>query len=331
MEKLLDRLVSLTESYLTWRKIRRRKKKEKQKKKNVIVDWIEAFIWAAFVVLLVNQYVLQAYQIPSGSMMNTLLVDDRIFVNKIVFGPELLPGLAKISGFQQPKRGEVIIFENPSYISRGPLFDIVQRILYMMSLSFVDIDRDELGRPKAHFLIKRAVGMEYDMFRQRGGNLEIKPQGEDRWYPEEEFQKLAGISYSVRRLISPETYSLFRQAGAAAAYHDMRLPLEDPDLTQAVNRFSRRVQSEDGAIDQFAFDQWRAKTLYAMNPHERRYGALWRKYDTGAYIPQGKMLPLGDNRDNSRDGRYFGAVRLDKILGRAMFRYYPLYRIGNIE
>jgi signal peptidase I len=330
MEKLLDRILCLTESCLTWRKIRRWKKREKQKKKNVIVDWVEAFIWAACVVLLVNQYVLQAYQIPSGSMMNTLLVDDRIFVNKIVFGPELLPGLGKISGFQQPKRGEVIIFENPSYLSRGPLFDIVQRVLYMMTLSFVDIDRDEMGRPKAHFLIKRAVGMEYDSIRQRGGNLEIKPLGESAWYPEEEFQKLTGVSYSVRRLINPETYSLFRQAGTAAAYQDMRLSLEDPELQQAVARFNRVIRSDE-AIDQFAFDEWRTKTLYAMNPHERRYGARWRQYNTGTYIPQGKMLPLGDNRDNSRDGRYFGSVRLDKVLGRAMFRYYPVSRIGSVE
>jgi signal peptidase I len=330
MEKLPDKILRLTEVYLSWRKTRRYKKKEKQKRKNIIVDWVEAFIWAACVVLLINQYVLQAYQIPSGSMRDTLLEGDRIFVNKFIFGPELLPGMAKISGFQEPQRGEVIIFENPSYISQGPVFDIVQRVLYMMTLSFVDIDRDELGRPKAHFLIKRAVGMECDTWRQRNGNLEIKPLGEELWYAEEDFQKLTGIRYTVRRLIKPETYALFRQAGIAAAYQDMRLPMDDEELAATVSRFNRAVKNDE-PFDQFAFDQWRAKTLYKMNPHEKRYGARWRQYETGVYIPRGKMLPLGDNRDNSRDGRYFGSVRLDKILGRAMFRYYPFSRIGNIE
>ena len=331
MEKLLNRILYLTESYLTRRKIRKQKKKEKQKKKNVIVDWVEAFVWAAFVVLLINQYVLQAYQIPSGSMMNTLLVDDRIFVNKFIFGPEILPAVGKLPGFVEPKRGEVIIFENPSYISRGPAFDIAQRIIYMMTLSFIDIDRDELGRPKAHFLIKRAVGMEYDTFRQRQGNLEVKPQGEDVWYPENEFQKLVNIHYPVRRLINPENYALFRQAGIAVAYQDMRLlSPNDEELMTAALRFSRAIKNEE-PIDQFAFDEWRSRTLYKMNPHEKRYGSRWRQYETGTYIPRGMMLPLGDNRDNSRDGRYFGAVRMEKILGRAMFRYYPLSRIGNIE
>jgi signal peptidase I len=334
MEKHFDRflawLLSATESFLTWRKARKQRKKEKQRKKNAIVDWIEAFVWAAFVVLLINQYFLQAYQIPSGSMMDTLLVDDRIFVNKLVFGPELLPGLAKTPGFRNVERGQVVIFENPSYLSRGPVFDIVQRVLYMMTLSFVDIDRDEAGRPKAHFLIKRAVGMEGDIFRQKNGNLEIKPAGEAVFYPEAEFQKLAGLDYPVRRLISGDTYILFREAGMAAAYQDMRIARDDERLARILGRFSKNIK-EDEAFDQFAYDEARAKTLYMMNPHERRYGARWRQYGTGTWIPPGKMLPLGDNRDNSRDGRYFGTVRTDKVLGKAMFRYYPLRRVGGIE
>ncbi|MCL1817373.1 MAG: signal peptidase I [Spirochaetaceae bacterium] len=333
MGKLPDRLVSFTESFLTWRKIRRQRKREKQKKKNVVVDWLEAFVWAACVVLLINQYLLQAYQIPSGSMRTTLMEDDRIFVNKFIFGPELLPGMAKLPGFQEPERGEVIIFENPSYLSRGPVFDIAQRVIYMMSLSFIDIDRDELGRPKAHFLIKRAVGMEYDTLRQRNGNLEIKPLGESRWYAEDDFQKLTGMDYQVRRLISPEHYALMRTAGIAAARRDMRLSTdEDEEMKAAAARLNRLVENDE-PFDQFAFDEWRTRTLYKMNPHEKRYGARWRQYDTGTYIPRGKMLPLGDNRDNSRDGRYFGAVRTDKILGRAMFRYFPFFdgRFGGIE
>ena len=330
MRELPQLLVSFTESYLTRRKIRKQKKREKQKKKNVIVDWLEAFVWAACVVLLINQYLLQAYQIPSGSMRNTLMESDRIFVNKFIFGPELLPGIAKIPGLQRPKRGEVIIFENPSYISRGPVFDIAQRVIYMMSLSFIDIDRDELGRPKAHFLIKRAVGMEYDTLRQRNGNLEIKPLGENRFYPEEDFQRLVGLSYTVRRLIAPESYALFRGAGIAAAHQDMRIGIEDEGLKATIERFNNAIK-KDEPFDQFAFDEWRTRTLYKMNPHEKRYGARWRQYDAGTWIPGGKMLPLGDNRDNSRDGRYFGAVRLDKILGRAMFRYFPIPRAGGIE
>jgi signal peptidase I len=43
------------------------------------------------------------------------------------------------------------------------------------------------------------------------------------------------------------------------------------------------------------------------------------------------VFPLGDNRDNSRDARYFGPVSLDNVLGRAMIKYWPPSRIGPIE
>ena len=82
-----DKLQNLTEAFLTRRNRIRRIKKEKQRAKNPVLDWIEAFLWAAGMVLLANQYLMQAYQIPSGSMIDTLLIGDHIFVNKLVYGP----------------------------------------------------------------------------------------------------------------------------------------------------------------------------------------------------------------------------------------------------
>ncbi|MDR0878357.1 MAG: S26 family signal peptidase, partial [Treponema sp.] len=73
-----SRIQDLTEAALTRRNRIKRIKKEKQRKKNPVVDWIEAFLWAAGVVLLINQYLFQAYQIPSGSMIDTLLIGDRV-------------------------------------------------------------------------------------------------------------------------------------------------------------------------------------------------------------------------------------------------------------
>ncbi|MCL2602381.1 MAG: S26 family signal peptidase, partial [Treponema sp.] len=72
-----DRVQQCTEWLLTYRKRKIQAKKEKQRKKNPIFDWLEAFLWAAGVVLLINQYLFQAYQIPSGSMIDTLLIGDR--------------------------------------------------------------------------------------------------------------------------------------------------------------------------------------------------------------------------------------------------------------
>ena len=58
--------------------------------------------------------------------------------------------------------------------------------------------------------------------------------------------------------------------------------------------------------------------------------------DNGLYtfeIPEGSYLVLGDNRNNSKDARYWENtfVEEDKILGEAVFRYWPFSSIGTLE
>lgn len=318
------RLQHSTERFLTWRKRRRLKKKERQQKKNVVLDWIEAFLWAAGVVLLINQYLLQAYQIPSGSMKDTLQLGDRIFVNKLVFGPELLPGVIKLPGFAEPERGEVIIFENPSYISRGTAFDIVQRVLYMVTLSMVDIDRDENGEPRAHFLIKRSVGIGGDRFRVRNGEMEILPEGATDWMRESDYAGSLGLDYQIRRIADTTIYDRYPDAGRAAAMEAIGV-VPDPVGSEAL----REVQT--AGTDIFELDRLRSRAYAKLNPGDARGVARSEFFELGWYVPKDRILPLGDNRDNSRDGRYFGPVQLEHVLGRAMFKYWPISRLGTIR
>jgi signal peptidase I len=327
-----------TERFLSWRKRRRIIRKEKQKQKNPILDWVEAILSAVLIVLLINQFLVQAYQIPSQSMVTTLQIGDRIFVNKLIYGPELLPGVAKIQGFRQPRRGEIIIFENPSYIPIGPVKDILQRIIYMLTLSLVDIDRDEFGRPKHHFLIKRAVGMPGDRIRLDRGNVEIRPPGVDRWLPEEELKRMLGMQYPVRRVFSPEEYPYFRRAGEALALLDARLE-PSSEQEQAVGRYFSINRGDDGnvswrqraLVDNAYLESWRYRTLYALRPQSMLFASQWRQLEQGWYVPARRIFPMGDNRDDSRDARYFGTVSVDKVLGRALFRYWPLSRFGIVR
>jgi signal peptidase I len=320
-----DRLQILTEAFLTRRKRAQRIKKEKQKVKNQVLDWIEAFVWAAGMVLLANQYLLQAYAIPSGSMINTLLIGDRIFVNKLIYGPELLPGLLKLPSPIKPARNDIIIFENPSYISRGPVFDVAQRIIFMLTISLVDIDRDEQGKPRPHFLIKRAVGMSGDRFTMEKGEMKVRFAGDDRWTDEREYAAARGWKHNISRLMERNKYGALEAVGKAMAWQDLGLSV--PERLQKATSSANSIRDPDS----FALENARLETLRCAMPQDRRYAKELAKRSLGWYVPEGRLLPLGDNRDNSRDGRYFGPVRLSKVLGKGSVVFWPLARMGLIR
>ena len=298
MENWYTNVQNVTERFLTRRKIRREKKLEKQRAKHPVVDWLEAFLWAAGVVLLINQYFFQAYQIPSGSMETTLLIRDRIFVNKMIYGPELIPGRIKLPGFTSPKRDDVIIFESPTYLSKGPAFDVLQRVLYMLTLSIVDIDRDEYGNPKAHFLIKRAIGVEKDRLRVEMGDMQYRPPGEEDWIREGDFKRYRSPDFTVRRLVEPEDYKAIKFSAQADAYDSSSIEMTG-DQSKAWGNSRNKYN------DLFAWSEYRYETLYAIKPNSERYVSIWRTMDSGLYVPEGLIFQMGHKLDNSRDARYF--------------------------
>jgi len=320
-----DKVQNITEKYLSHRAKIRRIKKEKRQAKNPVMDWIEAFLWAACMVLIINQYFMQAYRIPSGSMIDSLNIGDHVFVNKIVYGPELLPGFFKLPSPFEPKRNDVIIFENPAYISRGTAFDIMQRILYMLTLSIVDIDRDERGEPRVHFLIKRAVGTEGDRIIMEDGELKYRFKGDDQWISEREYNKLKGWNHNLTRIMFPQHYPMLIAAGKAEGWAERGYHVSNELMDRA---------SESGEayfLDRIAFDKAKYETLRKAFPDDERYSSLYARNRLGWYIPEGRVLPMGDNRDSSNDGRYFGPVLKSKVLGKGFIIYWPLARIGGIK
>ncbi|MDR0669928.1 MAG: signal peptidase I [Treponema sp.] len=318
-QDVFDRIQTLTEAVLTRRRRIRRRKREKQKAKNPVLDWIEAFIWAAGWVLLINQYLFQAYQIPSGSMIDTLLIGDHIFVNKFIYGPELLPGFVKLPGPVKPKRNDIIIFENPAYIGRGTAFDVAQRVIYMLTFSLLDIDRDEKGEPRVHFLIKRAAGVAGDRFVIDRGEMKILFAGEDRWVWERDYAADRGWEHRLSRLIAEDEYPAQEAMGKIDAYRSLG---REPPQAAVLAAGSSRA----GARDSYAVDRAWLETLRGAQPHDSRYRTLLARLNQGWYVPEGRVFPLGDNRDNSRDGRSFGPVLASKVMGRGSFIYWPLWR-----
>jgi signal peptidase I len=208
----------------------------------------------------------------------------------------------------------------------------------MVTLSLVDIDRDEFGNPKHHFLIKRAVGMPGDRLRLNQGNVEFRLPGIPEWLAEEKLKEILGFNYEIRRMFSSSEYAYFKLAGIGLALLDSDLePSEEQE--RAINRYFRTTKNDSGGvswrqqslIDNVAVEKWRYRTLYALKPYSHLFHSQWRQLERGWYVPEDRIFPMGDNRDDSRDARYFGPVRMEKVLGRALFRYWPFTRLGGIR
>jgi signal peptidase I len=75
--------------------------------------------------LVIRQCGVQAFTIPSGSMMDTLLVGDYILVNKFLYGAELPFTDAHLPGLRKPERGDIVVFKYPNDETR----DFIKRIV----------------------------------------------------------------------------------------------------------------------------------------------------------------------------------------------------------
>jgi len=322
---VLQQIETTTERFLTWYKRRRIRKLERKRNIPAILEWVYTFLWAICIILVLNQYLFQFYVIPSGSMKDTLLVRDRISVNKLIFGPELLPGILKMPGFAKPHHGDIITFKNPDYRSKGPVFDIVQRFIFMLTLSLVNLDRGKNGRPAIHYLIKRVIATGGDRIKidPVDGSMMMMPAGTGRWISERDFKRSAGLDYRTIRLFNRADYRTLFGATRAYVRYNAGLPVSRQDIETA----DRMPSFYDFKV----YEDYRARLTYEMRPQDHSVGGHWRMFSNGWYIPHSHLFPMGDNRDDSRDGRYFGPVSLRLVLGRATFRFWPPSRIGVLH
>lgn len=75
-------------------------------------EWYESLLVAGVFVLFVRTFIVQTYQVPTGSMERTILVGDHFLVNKFAYAPHG-PALAKLLPYREIRRGDIIIFKKP--------------------------------------------------------------------------------------------------------------------------------------------------------------------------------------------------------------------------
>jgi signal peptidase I len=182
---------------------------KKVKKEGKFKDTIDSIIVAFVIAMIIRAFFVQAYKIPSGSMLDTLLIGDHILVNKMAYV------------FSKPKVNDIIVFEFP-----------------------LDPSKD---------FIKRVVGVAGDKIK-----IVDKKLYRNGKYVKEDFTK-----YKT----------------------DVVIP--------------GNISPRDN-LDEFT-------------------------------IPEGYVFCMGDNRDASFDGRYWGMVNTDLVRGKAFIIYFSWQGFSDIR
>ncbi|HLA89421.1 MAG TPA: signal peptidase I [Gemmatimonadaceae bacterium] len=137
--------------------------------------------------LFLRTFFIEAYRIPSGSMIPSLLIGDWLFVNKLRYGPHVPFTRYNLPGYAEPERGEVVVFESP-----------------------YQPDEAALNADPTPTLVKRLIGMPGDTIYMREGVVYINGFAQPQEYtsPEQEkgdpdevsplfdWQKRAGLAAS---------------------------------------------------------------------------------------------------------------------------------------
>jgi signal peptidase I len=114
-------------------------------RKSTAREYAESIGVALAVALLLRAFVVEAFQIPSGSMIPTLEIGDHIFVSKFSYGIGVPFSNKQIVEFGDPKRGDVIVFRYPP----DPSIDFIKRVVALPGET-VELRRNQIlinGRP----------------------------------------------------------------------------------------------------------------------------------------------------------------------------------------
>ncbi len=96
-----------------------------KRKKSVFREYAEALIIALVLALFIRTFVVQAFKIPSESMLETLQVGDHLLVTKFSYGVKMPFGEGYLWEGKDPSYGDVIVFQYP----KDPSLDYIKRVV----------------------------------------------------------------------------------------------------------------------------------------------------------------------------------------------------------
>jgi len=282
-------------------------------RKGTVREYAESIAWAVALALVIRALVFEAFSIPSPSMMPTLDIGDRLFVNKIAYGLYAPFQPHRWWHFQEPTRGDIIVFEF-----------------------------HEKGNPQdGEDYIKRVIGIPGDTVELRDNVIILngEPIPTKVGSTDPEFHGVCGI-FREDYATEPVAECACEQQQETLGPGDDRSQWDTTYTTQHFVRVhgqgfpfggceARPSWSLRGADpierDKFRREACRMDTLAALGslaPAVREACAALEPTKGPLRVPPGHVFVMGDNRDQSEDGRYWGLVPFDRIKGTAFIIWY---------
>ncbi len=278
-------------------------------------EFMRSIGWALLAVIILNSFLIASFQVPTGSMENTVMAGDLLFVNKFLYGgttPPTIPILGlitgreieipyfRIPGFRDPRPGDVIVFIFPG-------------------------NRDEVKSPIFQFYLKRCVGVSHDTIQVvnklllRNGRPEFNPTD------------IGGIHYMDPTVRTP---------GIA---EDGIWPPGKPWNRDNWGPFVIPGKGDVIQLTTETIPEW--YTFIAREGHTVSMSGTSLMIDgapaTSYTVERDYVFGMGDNRDNSLDGRYWGCIPEHDVIGTPIVVYWswdpdvPIYnlfkKLGSIR
>lgn len=261
-------------------------KQQPETMKQIAVSWAKTIVGAIIMVMIINGVLIASFVVPTGSMENTVMTGDFLFVNKFVYGPstpQIVPFLNiplpffRFPGIRDPKKGDVIVFIFPG-------------------------NRDEVEDPNFQYYLKRCVAVSGDTLEIRNKVLYVN--GVEQPLPAE-------AHYDPMMPMRPDEPSVTFPPGKGFT-RDNYGPLVVPSKGETI------------ALTPQNYREW--ETFIRREGHNIAMSGntilIDKKEVTSYNVERDYCFGMGDNRDHSLDSRYWGFVPVENVVGTPLMVYW---------
>lgn len=243
------------------------------------VDSLASFFPVLFVVFVIRSFLFEPFQIPSGSMMPTLLVGDFIAVQKYSYGLKDPITNTTIIPTGHPERGDIAVFKDP----RNPTVDFVKRV--------VGVPGDKIvyqPSTKELMIYPACEVADSDCKAQQSRALNLH---------------YSNITVSDWKEVFSEKQTNFY---TDEQYKTLDLPKDGSVLAFALNTRQETLGEQQHDLLLLPMSVHGLSDLYKQDGQK---AGEW-------VVPDGYYFMMGDNRDNSDDSRFWGFVPEKNFVGK---------------